>query len=153
MTIFSPSHCFSWTVFNSENGLQPFVSPSLYIIYILILIYLNTWHLGVPKFSFKRVRVLEIHPTQPRGGHPSHSNLVRGKLTSPTYLPSPCDNPKFTPFDQRTSLAYILILCEGSGWGSMEIRGLVKILTVGWEITLFFTDSWDQVVDVKMGWN
>ena len=46
-------------------------------------IYLNTWHLGVPKFSFKRVRVLEIHPTQPRGGHPSHSNLVRGKLTSP----------------------------------------------------------------------
>ena len=69
VTIFSPSHCFSWTVFNSENGLQPFVSH--------------------------------------------------------------CDNPKFTPFDQRTSLAYILILCEGSGWGSMEIRGLVKILTVG----------------------
>ena len=26
VTIFSPSHCFSWTVFNSENGLQPFVS-------------------------------------------------------------------------------------------------------------------------------
>ena len=25
-TIFSLSHCFSWTVFNSENGLKPFVS-------------------------------------------------------------------------------------------------------------------------------
>ena len=26
VTIFSPSHCFSWTVCNSENGLKPFVS-------------------------------------------------------------------------------------------------------------------------------
>ena len=57
--IFLPSHCFSWTVFNSENGLKPFVSH--------------------------------------------------------------CHNPKFTPFDQRTRPAHILILCEGSGWGLMEI--------------------------------
>ena len=25
-----------------------------------------------------------FHPSHPRGGHPPHSNLVRGKLTSPT---------------------------------------------------------------------
>ena len=27
---------------------------------------------------------LQVPPTHPRGGHPPHSNLVRGKLTSPT---------------------------------------------------------------------
>ena len=26
MTIFLPTHCFRWTVFNSENGLRPFPS-------------------------------------------------------------------------------------------------------------------------------
>ena len=25
-----------------------------------------------------------FHPSHPRGGHPPYSNLVRGKLTSPT---------------------------------------------------------------------
>ena len=25
-----------------------------------------------------------FHPSHPRGGHPPHSNLVHGKLTSPT---------------------------------------------------------------------
>ena len=25
-----------------------------------------------------------FHPSHPRGGHPPHSNLVRGKLTPPT---------------------------------------------------------------------
>ena len=68
-----------------------------------ILIYLNTWHLGVPKFSFKRVRVLEIHPTQPRGGHPSHSNLVRGKLTSPTPNPAGDGTSGLTSYPRRRS--------------------------------------------------
>ena len=27
---------------------------------------------------------LQVHPSHARGGHPPHSNLVRGKLTSPT---------------------------------------------------------------------
>ena len=27
---------------------------------------------------------LQVHPSHPKGGHPPHSNLVRGKLTSPT---------------------------------------------------------------------
>ena len=67
------------------------------------LIYLNTWHLGVPKFSFKRVRVLEIHPTQPRGGHPSHSNLVRGKLTSPTPNPAGDGTSGLTSYPRRRS--------------------------------------------------
>ena len=72
-------------------------------IYISSYIYLNTWHLGVPKFSFKRVRVLEIHPTQPRGGHPSHSNLVRGKLTSPTPNPAGDGTSGFTSYPRRRS--------------------------------------------------
>ena len=29
-------------------------------------------------------RRFTIHPSHPMGGHPPHSNLVRGKLTSPT---------------------------------------------------------------------
>ena len=66
-------------------------------------LYLNTWHLGVPKFSFKRVRVLEIHPTQPRGGHPSHSNLVRGKLTSPTPNPAGDGTSGLTSYPRRRS--------------------------------------------------
>ena len=68
-----------------------------------LYIYLNTWHLGVPKFSFKRVRVLEIHPTQPRGGHPSHSNLVRGKLTSPTPNPAGDGTSGLTSYPRRRS--------------------------------------------------
>ena len=72
------------------------------LIYIYSL-YLNTWHLGVPKFSFKRVRVLEIHPTQPRGGHPSHSNLVRGKLTSPTPNPAGDGTSGLTSYPRRRS--------------------------------------------------
>ena len=70
---------------------------------IIYHIYLNTWHLGVPKFSFKRVRVLEIHPTQPRGGHPSHSNLVRGKLTSPTPNPAGDGTSGLTSYPRRRS--------------------------------------------------
>ena len=34
---------------------------------------------------------------------------------------SHCDNPKLTPFDLHTRLAHILILCEGSVWGLIEI--------------------------------
>ena len=63
---------------------------------------------------------------------------------------SHCDNPKFTPFDYHTRLVYILILCEGSGWGLMKSWELVKTLTVSWEITcFFFADSWDQLIVAK----
>ena len=41
----------------------------------------------------------------------------------------------FTPVDWRTRLVYIMILPEGSGGELMENWELVKILTVGWEIT------------------
>ena len=82
----------SW--FSAKFSELPFLS---------FLIYLNTWHLGVPKFSFKRVRVLEIHPTQPRGGHPSHSNLVRGKLTSPTPNPAGDGTSGLTSYPRRRS--------------------------------------------------
>ena len=51
----------------------------------------------------KRVRVLEIHPTQPRGGHPSHSNLVRGKLTSPTPNPAGDGTSGLTSYPRRRS--------------------------------------------------
>ena len=34
--------------------------------------------------SFITINILYDHPSHPRGGHPPHSNLVRGKLTSPT---------------------------------------------------------------------
>ena len=46
---------------------------------------------------------LQIHPTQPRGGHPSHSNLVRGKLTSPTPNPAGDGTSGLTSYPRRRS--------------------------------------------------
>ena len=43
------------------------------------------------------------HPTQPRGGHPSHSNLVRGKLTSPTPNPAGDGTSGLTSYPRRRS--------------------------------------------------
>ena len=86
----------NWAAFPARWLFLPYPYPYPYI-------YLNTWHLGVPKFSFKRVRVLEIHPTQPRGGHPSHSNLVRGKLTSPTPNPAGDGTSGLTSYPRRRS--------------------------------------------------
>ena len=48
---------------------------------------------------------LNSHPTHPRGGHPSHSDLVRGKLTSPT----PDHGHVFVFFSKRTFLLMIKI--------------------------------------------
>ena len=45
----------------------------------------------------------KIHPTQPRGGHPSHSNLVRGKLTSPTPNPAGDGTSGLTSYPRRRS--------------------------------------------------
>ena len=44
-------------------------------------------------------------PTQPhpRGGHPSHSNLVRGKLTSPTPNPAGDGTSGLTSYPRRRS--------------------------------------------------
>ena len=44
---------------------------------------------------------LQTHPTQPRGGHPSHSNLVRGKLTSPTPNPARDGTSGLTSYPRR----------------------------------------------------
>ena len=46
---------------------------------------------------------LQTHPTQPRGGHPSHSNLVRGKLTSPTPNPAGDGTSGLTSYPRRRS--------------------------------------------------
>ena len=45
----------------------------------------------------------QTHPTQPRGGHPSHSNLVRGKLTSPTPNPAGDGTSGLTSYPRRRS--------------------------------------------------
>ena len=44
---------------------------------------------------------LQTLPTQPRGGHPSHSNLVRGKLTSPTPNPAGDGTSGLTSYPRR----------------------------------------------------
>ena len=46
---------------------------------------------------------LNSHPTHPRGGHPSHSNLVRGKLTSPTPNPAGDGTSGLTSYPRRRS--------------------------------------------------
>ena len=75
-----------------SHDLTTIICCVIYIyIFIYIYIYLNTWHLGVPKFSFKRVRVS------------SHSNLVRGKLTSPTPNPAGDGTSGLTSYPRRRS--------------------------------------------------
>ena len=49
------------------------------------------------------LQVTQTHPTQPRGGHPSHSNLVRGKLTSPTPNPAGDGTSGLTSYPRRRS--------------------------------------------------
>ena len=52
--------------------------------------------------------------------------IVSGDLEkSLRPFPRHCDNPRFTPFFYHTRL----VLCEGSGWGLIESRELVKTLT------------------------
>ena len=56
---------------------------------------------GVPCGALPLIN--ETHPTQPRGGHPSHSNLVRGKLTSPTPNPAGDGTSGLTSYPRRRS--------------------------------------------------
>ena len=58
---------------------------------------------------------LQTHPTQPRGGHPSHSNLVRGKLTSPTPNPAGDGTSGLTSYPRRTVMRYLIRF-----WGSKK---------------------------------
>ena len=56
---------------------------------------------GVPCGALPLIN--ETHPTQPRGGHSSHSNLVRGKLTSPTPNPAGDGTSGLTSYPRRRS--------------------------------------------------
>ena len=49
------------------------------------LININTYSAQISISEYIQMRLTSLfHPSHPRGGHPPHSNLVRGKLTSPT---------------------------------------------------------------------
>ena len=76
---------------------------AIYVIIIIIII-INTYSAQVSIWIYSDAPYkLQTHPTQPRGGHPSHSNLVRGKLTSPTPNPAGDGTSGLTSYPRRRS--------------------------------------------------
>ena len=64
------------------------------------------------------VTISPSHPSHPRGGHPPHSNLVHGKLTSPTPNPAGDRTYGFTSCPRRWWSFYTWVnkTYQGSGW-------------------------------------
>ena len=77
---------------------------SRYALLLIIIIIINTYSAQVSIWIYSDAPYkLQTHPTQPRGGHPSHSNLVRGKLTSPTPNPAGDGTSGLTSYPRRRS--------------------------------------------------
>ena len=55
---------------------------------------------------------LQVHPSHPRGGHPPHSNLVHGILTSPT------------PTLQETGLRFYVLSEKTNSLASLKYKHL-----------------------------
>ena len=75
-----------------------------FLFYFIIFFLINTYSAQISIWIYSDAPYkLQTHPTQPRGGHPSHSNLVRGKLTSPTPNPAGDGTSGLTSYPRRRS--------------------------------------------------
>ena len=64
-------------------------------------------------------------PNPPQGGHPSHSNLVRGKLTSPAPNPAGDGTSIYSSLSEKTRISnHFLMLKKGSIFFSVNFKTL-----------------------------